>query len=145
MSLTAAELREMRERVDKATSPPWSPGHLCDDDSPCKCRYVLDDLHAGAVCTVGAPEDDGTNPGDNPPLNEAKANQVFIAAARTDVPRLLDEVEALRGALRAVVRHSDGYDIGADMKRDPRLTLEECAANWVRVIDLARAALPGEE
>lgn len=88
---------ELRRLAEAATPGPWYAGHLSDDDSTCNCRYILaDDGRMGAVASVHV--DDGEN--DCPPLEEAKANQRYIAAASPDVVlSLIQRVEAMEAAL----------------------------------------------
>lgn len=66
----------------KHTPGPWHPGHL-GSDSSCQCRYVLDEGHAGGICTVhvdnGKRISDGGN--DAPSREQAIANMHLIAAA----------------------------------------------------------------
>ena len=73
--LTDSELRAMREREEAATPGPWLVP--CPAD-PMTCVYSQH-----------------TNIG----LCLERDNAFFIAAARTDVPRLLDEVARLEAAL----------------------------------------------
>lgn len=67
----------------KHTPGPWSVPHLCDDSIRCNCAYVLSSGYAGSICTIdfdnGKAISDGGN--DSPPLDEAKANGLLIAAA----------------------------------------------------------------
>jgi len=58
----------------------WTVPHLSQDDVKCNCAYVLCESSMGGICTVHYPEDD-ENWGDNPPLEEAKANGILIADA----------------------------------------------------------------
>ena len=63
------------------TPGPWHPGHLHRDDMTCNCAYVFSETCMGAVATVGVNNDMSISEGgnDDPPLEEAKANQLFIA------------------------------------------------------------------
>ena len=97
--LTPDELAAIRERCDKATPGPWTvkrrysngceivPRITCAPDDDRGCGWIAD--------AIGAPYlgHESTIP-----------NAEFIAAARTSVPRLLDEVDRLHrenGRLRA--------------------------------------------
>ena len=78
-------LREMQERCDKATPGPWSVDEESGDvwvPSIWRSVAIIEDL-------------------DLPLVNPA-ADRAFIAAARQDVPDLLDEVERLRRLEEAV-------------------------------------------
>jgi hypothetical protein len=77
--------------VAKTTGGDWFPGHLCNDDHSCNCRYIFGGDYMGAIGEVYVLDKPTTEEGSNdcPPLEEAKANQAFIAASRTLVPDLL--------------------------------------------------------
>ena len=78
-------LREMQERCDKATPGPWSVDEESGDvwvPSIWRSVAIIEDL-------------------DLPLVNPA-ADRAFIAAARADMPDLLDEVERLRRLEEAV-------------------------------------------
>lgn len=92
--LTEAQLREIRERAEKATPGPWD-NHI----GPRFVHSRATGLKSSWICQ---PQNEGDVP--------------FIAHARTDVPALLDEVERLRGAL-GFVRRQDrtrGYPTGSE-------------------------------
>lgn len=59
----------------------WVPGHLHREDIDCDCAYIFSETCMGAVATVGVannlPLGEGGN--DDPPREEARANQLFIA------------------------------------------------------------------
>jgi hypothetical protein len=90
-------LAEVAEREKKATPGPWSVPHLSSDEAECNCPYILCEGLMGSVADVSV--DNGLKVGeggnDSPPLEEAKANGVFIAHARQDIPKLLRLVEVL--------------------------------------------------
>ena len=83
--LSDDELRAMEERAERATPGPWGvDGNDCAVETPA-------DGADGNVCLVRP---------------RRAANADFIAHARTDLPRLLAEVRALReenGRLRQIV------------------------------------------
>lgn len=128
----------IRARANAATPGPWWPGHLTDDGHPCNCSNVLSNYFAGAICSVnpnnGKLISDGGN--DGAPLEEAKANILFIANARTDIPALCDEVERLRELLK-------------EARSFVELTYDdeggEEAADAKHVLDKIDAALSGGE
>ena len=80
--LTSEELKEIRERAEKATPGPW--------------RWADDKLHAPQEVLMEALlcnwEDAYVDVG--------KADAAFIATARSDIPALLDTVEDLRELLQ---------------------------------------------
>ena len=81
--LSDERLAEIRERCDKATQGPWAVDEESGDvwvPSIWRSVAIIEDL-------------------DLPLVNPA-ADRAFIAAARQDVPALLDEVERLRSWLR---------------------------------------------
>ena len=66
------------------TPGPWEPPHLSDDSTPCNCRSIVEGEYAGGIATVHVDNgialiSEGGN--DCPPLEEAKANGLLIAAA----------------------------------------------------------------
>jgi hypothetical protein len=108
--ITKEQLAEWRELCEKATEGPWAweaigemvngyvLGLACDENGELVEGYIEDDPdaitdpiirrsmigeHEAATCNYGDPE--------------------FIAAARTALPALLDEVERLRSLLAAIV------------------------------------------
>lgn len=92
--ITPTELKAIRERCEKATQGPWE-AHI--QTGPYRTRN-----YAGKV---KAPVPIGEHSSFRVHLNLLYEGDVhFIAHARTDIPRLLDEVERLRKALdRAAV------------------------------------------
>lgn len=77
-SPTDAELDEMQARCDAATEGPWDINNdLGTDEIYCDWHSV------GPIALVG---------------QFADANSIFIAHARTDIPRLIAEVRRLRRA-----------------------------------------------
>ena len=83
--LSDERIAEIRERCDKATPGPWSVDEESGDvwvPSIWRSVAIIEDL-------------------DLPLVNPA-ADRAFIAAARQDVPDLLDEVERLRRLEEAV-------------------------------------------
>lgn len=86
--LTEAELREIKERVDAATAGPWCWRKLGEHES-----LFADHGRRDVIMT------DGRTRNERGVLVRAKAgmaNPDFIAHARTDVPRLLDEIDMLK-------------------------------------------------
>ena len=99
-----ADGEALSEAHDKATPGEWSIPHLSDDSIFCNCGYILHEGHAGSIATVSV--DDGKRIADGgndcPPINEAKANGVFIAITHNLNPgasmvAAADEIERLRG------------------------------------------------
>jgi hypothetical protein len=81
-------LREIEERVKKATAPPWKATH--------RDVSVSDDADTDATCggllgweIEGPPEPDRGQ-------FERAADAHFIAASRTDIPALCAEIRRLR-------------------------------------------------
>ena len=71
----------------KHTPGPWSVPHFAQDEVGCDCAYVLCDGVMGAVCTITVSKE-----GDDPPIEQAKANARLIAAA-PDLLAALKRVE----------------------------------------------------
>jgi hypothetical protein len=97
--MTPVEIEMLRKLCDAASPGPWEAGHLADDEHSCQCAHVLDEGHAGGIGSVYV--DDGTNFA--PKIEEAKANLLFIAAARQALPKLLKEAEALAEAAWSIL------------------------------------------
>jgi len=80
--LSNEELAEIRERAERANPGPWYVGY------------------GGVIYQKGIPDETGSC--DDPKVADMSCNQPnnrrFIAASRTDIPRLLDEVEWLKAA-----------------------------------------------
>ena len=111
--LTDEDLKEIRERAEKATDGPWQwePVHPRE---PEEVLYQHVRAGATAVCETShfehflaptAEDEDAFIRG-----RKGKSEEThFIAHARTDIPRLLDEVERLRAELAPVdCPHCDG-------------------------------------
>jgi hypothetical protein len=90
--MTTEELAAIKARVTAASDGPWR-------QCPCgKCGLVWQVSYADTpIATSDAHEPEGG--GEPWPLEAIRANGAFIAAARTDVPALLAEVERLQRAL----------------------------------------------
>src|SRR5690625_4778155 len=78
--LTDEELQAIRERAEKASAKPWS--------------VVTDELGGQAMAVI-----DGDNWDAIRRPYVGKDNATFIANAREDIPKLLAEIERLRGRL----------------------------------------------
>lgn len=78
--LTADEIKAIRDRCEAATPGPWN----------------FEDERYSAKCVIGIkPRDDRWIAHAQPEMN-GEGNGNFIAHARTDLPRCLDEIERLR-------------------------------------------------
>ena len=84
--MTAADLAAIRERAEKATPGPWEVPDFNDGAA------VMD--ASRSVVTWKASDTHRSGP--------AQANAAFIAAARSDIPALLVEVDRLAGELARV-------------------------------------------
>lgn len=73
--MTDEELREIKDRADAATPGPWDymDGYVIKDET--------------VLCEMFT---------DNPVYGDSRNDTTFIAHARTDIPRLIAEVERLR-------------------------------------------------
>lgn len=123
--LTKAEIAEMRARCEAATPGPWTdvrPG-----------RDAETGFSKGVIVAAVAPRQGiyADPPGGSYPA----ADQSFIAHARTDLPRLLDELERMREALREIAHECD--------PTDPPWANHEVGRLYIG--SLARAVLPQEE
>ena len=73
----------------------------------------------------------------------------YDAALRNAAPLLLASARreaALAEVMNDVLRHADGFNIGATSRRVDRIPGDfesECVQNWMAVLDKARAALGG--
>lgn len=82
--ITPAELAEIKARADAAVPGPWVATEFADS-------YGWDLTTPGEACWIANGGDDGAF--------DEKADAVFAAAARLDVPRLVAEVERLNSLL----------------------------------------------
>lgn len=111
--LTDAELAELRELAEKATPGPWVYSPERDThDSP-----IHQDIPVGKYGYYGY--DDGGVVGSSEWIWLKDDDAAFIARSREAVPRLLDEVERLRDALRTDVLE------GVAVKGEPLRRLAE--------------------
>jgi hypothetical protein len=101
MKLTQQELAEIREREGAATPGPWHPPHLSDPNSKCQCGSICEEGYCGGIATIHVDngKDIGEGGNDGPPLAEARANGIFIAASRADIPALLSHITDLEAEL----------------------------------------------
>ena len=92
--MTPSDLQRLRALCDKATIGPW--------------EVTDDDMGDGPCVATSLPYRDGKPTCvacyffDNTPGRDAIKDAAFIAAARSAVPELLDEVAALRSAYRVM-------------------------------------------
>lgn len=109
MTALEARLAEMRQRVDAATEGPW----IVDDKAwalyvgtpkPWYPQETYD-----LVYSVGAVDDPMDGWTDEANARD-RANATFIAHARTDLPKLLDAVEAVVITLRTACLPKDECD-----------------------------------
>ena len=88
--MTPGEIQEIRERVDKATPGPWVAGW---DGKERESELGVVALNLGGI---------DTKPNKYGYANSWKhveANQRFIAAARSDIPKLLSHIEEQQGEI----------------------------------------------
>lgn len=96
MSLTQAELNEIKERAEKATQGPWGidfPLLVCD-----QCGNTYEIVQSDVFLAPVVAE------------SKSEADAEFIAHAREDIPKLLDhiaELEAVINVIREIA--SEGY------------------------------------
>ena len=145
MTLTPEALEEIKARAEAATPGLWMPGHYPRDNHPCECKYVLSEGYFGAICTVHMSETRAIEEGDNPPPIEAKANILFIAHARQDIPALIQaleerdaEIERLREALWEILVFDNQFVAPIDTE-----AASHYAAIAEKMVALARAAMDG--
>jgi len=102
--LTKQDLEAIRGRADRATPGPW-----CVAGSP---RNFV-------VARHGASERCSDNPvlwADDDCLGGSAADAEFVAAARSDVPRLVDEVDRLREILNRALVWQLGPTFAVDIR-----------------------------
>lgn len=106
------DLDAIRRRLDGVTPGPWFPINQNDEESEWFSRYEEDpmvvtaDSNPGNFCAIAREISSGERDGN--------ANAEFIAAARTHVPALADEVEQLRAELA----RADAQLIAANRRAD---------------------------
>lgn len=107
--MTPEELQAIRELVNKATPGPWRH----DDRSGCTAVRTdetngLNRDHEDVICfsNKGAKFDGMKWTMDE----QTRLDFAFIAWCREGVPRLLDEIERLRGALAELANHRLSLD-----------------------------------
>lgn len=126
--LSAAEIAAMRARCEAATEGEWFWNSYSRVDSAPMCQRNINEVELPHE-DAGSPwAEDGNYPEPwksldkelNPtvcwvPPNHGdtatgrhKADAILIAHARTDLPRLLDELERARALLEALTREPDG-------------------------------------
>lgn len=112
-------LQAVRDRADKATAGPWTLEYATTS-----CGYAWKVLPIGACLYVDSrggvcnPDMDGAT---------ATANAELLAAARTDVPALLDLIETLAGALEKVTPFKTSHLCDCEACRNcVRAALEKC-------------------
>jgi hypothetical protein len=107
--LTAAELEEIRERAEAATSGPWK--ECGASNGRCQCGQVWSKPADAPVATCNKEWGDGPDMiYGSLPDGHRENNAIFIAASRTDIPALLVTVDALRAALRDVANWADSLN-----------------------------------
>lgn len=91
--MTAEEIARLRALCEKATEAPWSY-YAADEETPSREDIVYSGGHptftgSFSVGEMHHPED-----------------RAFIAAARSALPRALDEIERLRAELAMIVKYA---------------------------------------
>lgn len=103
------------------TPGPWSLPHFVTarrGAGDCRCKYVLCEKYCGAICTVHFEDEprktiqEGS--GDDPPLEEAKANARLIASAPDMLDALVD-IEA--------IANGTASDFTEEQRKDERFCL----------------------
>jgi hypothetical protein len=126
MTLTTEKIKAWRELASRATPGPWTANRR-----QCETGYVEGkDLNGGIIeCSRGS---------------DSKPNAEFIAAARTAVPELCDEVERLQSgylrfekACRELV--SNAYKLEFDRDKD-RKVLQTKLDEAIEVLERIKAA-----
>ena len=142
--MTPARLDEIRRRCEAATPGPWLEGGPYPDCSVC----------IQTAPAISDPEAPGCGPAewepvalicpqrDALPCPQAEANRAFVAEARTDVPALLAEVDALRAALDFLANAAENMTANVTWGES---TLEVVRDNFKVAVAQARAALGGRK
>lgn len=114
--MTPEELEAMRECVEATTEGPWEDR---TDDLTDEVYVVHDREQVLFVASCGGKEDP-----------RVSADAVFISTARTNVPRLLAEVERLRSVCDELTR---AYNLAADRFMDVTATANRLQARLAKV------------
>lgn len=104
--ITAEELAEIAARADAATAGPWWAEYFLDDLSWREGHHAVL-AREGDPIRVSAPDWET-------PEEQTRADAEFIAAARTDIPRL---IAALRAATAETVPEVTSEDQGPPERR----------------------------
>lgn len=98
--MTNGQIEEIRARAAAATSAPWHFEPIEGD-----LYEIFADDHEGLGCVLGT-----TMVSDEKLLAiQGSANAEFCAKARTDVPRLVEEVDRLKAELRCGFAREDHW------------------------------------
>ena len=97
--MTSDEIREIRERTEKATPGPWRACH----HGECDCGQIWSQSADVPVLEVvhGEWGDPGLPYGKIPP-ERATANALFVSHARTDISKLLGHIESLEAKIASL-------------------------------------------
>lgn len=137
-SVTELDVAAIRARADAATPGPWSrsrnwsvigPSHDWDKTWP-DGTIAGQKAHDQRICYVAGPGE----------ANNAREDGDFIAAARTDVPALCDELESTRERLAEAEREKDWALSVRDSATEER---DKWVAHSQRNHDLFRDAMAG--
>lgn len=97
------DLYEIKRRCEAASPEPWHKCGANADSGGCKCGLIWSlPIDIDIACVTGAREMDSSVP-----LEIQQVNADFIAAARTDIPDLVAEVERLRAELDVIDQYVD--------------------------------------
>ena len=117
--VTKEDRARLRALVEAATPGPWQESRFVHHRkySRMSAEWVAE-RYADEACTVRGPGEVGTGACNPVAKTSCKEDASFIAASRTAVPALLDEVERLEAALRAAVDtgHNAAMKVGADLE-----------------------------
>lgn len=79
----------------RGTKSPWSVPHICLENLPCNCTFVLSEQYMGSVCDINySAEGADWKEGDHAPLEEARANGFLISAAPDLLSAAIEYLEA---------------------------------------------------
>lgn len=103
--MTKADRQRLRELADRATPGPWRELERCPNAEPDRaCGVTSEQLHRSGRDRVCVFASDAYDECSHP---VSRADAAFVAAARTAVPELLDELERLRAALAEALRMAE--------------------------------------
>lgn len=94
----------LEDLLKKITQGEWSVPHFALNNPTCQCGYVLCDHSMGSIAEINKAE--GQDESYHPPIEEAKANAIYIIFATRILPTVVKDLQRITLGMEG--RHKSG-------------------------------------